>query len=304
MDTVIDINNISFREILDNLYDGVYLVDKDRKIVYWNKGAERISGFSAEEVINHYCFENILQHVDDYGTKLCTFGCPLHKTIQDGKLRNNSVYLHHKDGHRVPVVVRTTPLTNEKGETVGGIEIFTENPVFTHRMTDITELKKLAFIDALTGLANRRFLDIQLERRIQDLNKHDWHFGVILIDLDHFKEINDQWGHSVGDQALKTIAKTLLSCSRSADIMCRWGGDEFMGILAVDTEAGLKIIVERFFNMVKTTHISTGDIEQPLSTSCGATLAKKNDTAETLLDRVDKLLRQSKENGRNQYHIG
>ena len=99
-----------FSELLDNLTDGVYFVDRERRIVYWNKAAERITGFSKSEVIGCRCLDNILTHVNEEGGNLCHSGCPLAQTIEDGKSRKADVFLHHKDGHRQPVLVGVAPV--------------------------------------------------------------------------------------------------------------------------------------------------------------------------------------------------
>ena len=98
---------ISGDKLLDSLFDGVYFVDLDRRITYWNAGAERISGYLRSEVVGSCCADNLLRHIDTEGHKLCQDGCPLAATMRDGKTRESSVYLHHKFGHRVPVLVRT-----------------------------------------------------------------------------------------------------------------------------------------------------------------------------------------------------
>ncbi|HEY6837725.1 MAG TPA: PAS domain S-box protein, partial [Geobacteraceae bacterium] len=126
-------SQLFFRKLLDNLYDGVYFVDRDRLITYWNKGAERISGYTAEEVMGKSCKDSLLVHMDDKGTILCLAGCPLAATMEDRKERRAEVYLHHKDGHRVPVVVRVAPIPDRAGKIIGAVEIFSENST---RMAD------------------------------------------------------------------------------------------------------------------------------------------------------------------------
>ncbi len=110
-------------QIFDALSEGVYIVNKDRKIIYWNSAAEQISGYSKDFVLNKFCYDNILRHVNELGTQVCFAGCPLQSTIHDGTHRTGTVYLHHKDGHKVAVNLRTLPLI-KKGEIIGGIEIF------------------------------------------------------------------------------------------------------------------------------------------------------------------------------------
>ena len=98
------------KALLADISDGVYFTDQYRTIVYWNKKAERITGFSAEEVIGYHCHDNILNHVDDQGRSLCHSICPLAHTIKDRQPRASHLFLHHKQGHRIPVHVRTMPL--------------------------------------------------------------------------------------------------------------------------------------------------------------------------------------------------
>jgi len=98
-----------YQDLLDQISDGVYFVTLDRRITYWNGGAERITGYGAHEVLGHRCSEGILRHVDDTGQQLCLHGCPLAAVMKDGRPREAHLYLHHKDGHRVPVTVRPRP---------------------------------------------------------------------------------------------------------------------------------------------------------------------------------------------------
>ena len=106
-----------YQDLLDQISDGVYFVTRDRRITYWNGGAERITGFGAEEVLGHSCSEGMLRHIDDTGRQLCLRGCPLAAVMTDGKRREVQVYLHHKDGHRVPVTVRGSALRNPAGRS-------------------------------------------------------------------------------------------------------------------------------------------------------------------------------------------
>jgi PAS domain S-box-containing protein len=105
-----------YKRLLDNLNDGVYIVNLHREIVYWSKGAERITGYANEDVIGSHCWDNILMHVDDQGNQLCRTGCPLLNVISSGIESKAELYLSHKNGHRIPVLVRATPLHRQQGE--------------------------------------------------------------------------------------------------------------------------------------------------------------------------------------------
>lgn len=108
-----------YRALLDGLYDGVYVVDRAAVITYWNKGAEKITGHKASEVLGNRCRESILNHTDAQGNSLCDLPCPLVVTLEDGIPREAELYLRHRDGHRVPVHVRVTPLHDAAGVVAG-----------------------------------------------------------------------------------------------------------------------------------------------------------------------------------------
>lgn len=115
--------------LIPHLYEGVYVVDKNRKIIFWNEGSERITGYSKEEVVNSFCYQNILQHVDHNGKQLCLEGCPLNETLQDGIIREAHVFLKHKDGYRIPITVKTLPIYDSEQNIVAAIEVFTDEKI-------------------------------------------------------------------------------------------------------------------------------------------------------------------------------
>ena len=198
-----------YREIVENMHDGIYFVDRERLITYWNKGAERITGYSAEEVVGKSCADNILVHVDAIGRQLCKGSCPLVASMADGAPHEAEAYLHHKQGHRLPVWVRTSPLPAADGSFVGAVEIFTEISSRQALQAQVEELKKLALVDALTGLPNRRHLEAQLHSRLEELRRSGIGFGLLFMDIDHFKGFNDNHGHLAGDHVLRTVSRAI-----------------------------------------------------------------------------------------------
>jgi diguanylate cyclase (GGDEF)-like protein/PAS domain S-box-containing protein len=287
-----------YKTLLDNLYDGVYFVDKKRTVSYWNKGAERITGYTAAEVVGRRCSDDILMHVDREGNSLCLGLCPLADTMTDGKARSSDVYLQHKDGHRVHVFVRAAPIRGERGVIVGGIEIFTDNTPAAEALERFAELERLAFLDPLTGLANRRFAEITLKARLEELQRYGWRFGVIFIDIDNFKDINDRYGHDAGDEVLKMVAKTLQNSVRAFDVVSRWGGEEYVAVVAHVEGDELAATAKRCRALVEQSSLPAG---KPIrvTISLGATLARQDDTMVSLIKRADALMYQSKAAGRN-----
>lgn len=287
------------RQLLDEIYDGVYFVDLDRNITYWNRAAEKISGYKSDEVIGRSCRDNILIHVDCKGLELCGEGCPLGLAISDGKSSEVETYLHHKKGYRIPVAVRAAPVTSDKGNTVGAVEIFSDISqieVIKHRMK---ELERLALLDHLTGLPNRRYAEEELSVRLAEHTRYSWPVGVMMIDIDHFKLVNDKYGHDLGDEVLRTAGQTLLRNSRPFDLVGRWGGEEFISIVRNVDKEPLKIIAERYRALVEKSKITMDEDEVSVTISLGGTLIVDGDTTESIIKRADDLLYASKNSGRN-----
>ncbi len=284
--------------MLDHLFEGVYFVDKDRRIGFWNRAAEELSGFPRDEVIGRVCADAILRHVTADGTELCFNGCPLQKTLDDGQDREAEIFLHHKDGHRVPVNVRVTPMRNDAGEIIGAMEVFRHAGDDITLRSRIADLERMAFIDALTGLPNRRYLLSQITGRLEQLKRYQWPMGVLFMDVDNFKEINDTHGHNTGDAVIKMVAATLEQTARSFDIVGRFAGDEFIGVISnVDMDT-LVSVGNRFRVMVATSALR-GPLELGTTLSVGAALARETDTADDLIKRADEKLYQAKSTGRN-----
>ena len=129
--------------------------------------------------------------------------------------------------------------------------------------------------------------------------RYGWQFGVIMMDIDRFKVVNDRYGHDIGDDALKMVARTLLNSTRSSDFVGRWGGEEFIAILSNSSAVRLRKTAERYRMLVEQSSLPVPSGPIRLTISAGCTLAVPGDTPETLIKRADKLMYQSKARGRN-----
>jgi diguanylate cyclase (GGDEF)-like protein/PAS domain S-box-containing protein len=298
-------NENFYKEILDSLQDGIYYLDQERIITYWNRGAEKLTGYTAEQVIGKSCRANILNHVNENGIELCKNHCPMAATMQDGKPREAFVYLHHAEGHRVPVQIRSAPIRDESGQIIGAVEIFSKGTSPENTERRIRQLQQTAFLDPLTTIGNRRHIENQFKVRMLDFKENQFPFGLLFCDIDHFKTINDTFAHTLGDKVLRMVAQTLRANIRDTDTMGRWGGEEFIVILQ-DVDADLMLMVgEKLLNLVRRSHLVLPD-NHTLSTtiSIGGTLVRPSDTLDTLIDRADRLMYQSKANGRDRITIG
>ena len=296
---VVQLGDEAYKRVVDNLHEGLYFVDRNRVITYWNKAAERITGYSAAEVVGSACHDNILNHIDGKGHQLCFGLCPLAATMEDRDLREAEVYLHHKNGHRVPVSVRTSALADDTGEVIGGIELFADISNSVANQLKVQELEELAYIDALTRLANRSYLDSELGARLEEHRRYGVPFGILFMDIDHFKSVNDTYGHDVGDKVLQMVANTFSANSRPFDTFGRWGGEEFIGVLRNVEGETLAILGNRIREAVAGAYLTVEGETLQVTVSIGATMVLPEDSRDSLIQRADRGLYASKQGGRN-----
>lgn len=290
--------------LLDSLYDGVYFVNRERVITYWNQGAEKISGYSAQEAVGIRCSDNLLVHVNGAGTRLCLEGCPLSSTLADGERREAEVYLRHKQGHRVPVSVRVAAIRDAEGTILGAVEVFSDVSAKKRVERRASQLEDLAFRDALTGLPNRRTMELKVRQALQEAQELGRGIGLLMADLDDFKQVNDVHGHEAGDAALKAVSATLNSALRPEDTVGRWGGEEFLVLVRDVTPAALAIVAERCRKLVAQTAFPVGEHRLPVTISIGATLLDSQESRHIALQRADELMFASKRAGKNRVTLG
>jgi len=295
-----DYNN---RQLFDEMFEGVYSVDLNRVITVWNKSAEEITGFAAKEVIGRHCYDNILEHVDLSGRKLCYDGCQFNQTMTDGIIRKSDIFLHHKAGHRIPVSIKMIPLyKNEK--IVGSVVFMVHTSLANDSVEEAEKYKSLAMKDHLTGLPNRRYTETYLELKMNEFKTFNLPFGIAFIDVDHFKIVNDTFGHDAGDDVLRMLAKTYVNSTRGNDLIGRWGGEEFLAVFTNCQEKVLENLVNKIRMLVENSRLRVNDTEISVTISIGATMVKSDDTLESIIKRADDLMYKSKEDGRNRCTLG
>ena len=217
----------------------------------------------------------------------------------DGLPREAEVFLHHKGGHRVPVLVRTSPLKDATGAIIGAVELFSDNSARGALADHLKELEDLALLDSLTRLANCRYLQMTLQTRLQEMKQFGLTSGVIFLDLDGFKQVNDTYGRKVGDQILVMVANTLIINSRPFDVIGRWGGEEFVGLMRNVDAKTLYTLAEQFRVLLEGTYLFTSHGPIRVTVSIGATLAGEEDNWEKAIERADRLMQVSKQTGKN-----
>ena len=233
-------------DLIDAIPEGIYVTNDQREIVYWSEGAEHITGYAAADVVGSHCYDDILVHEDVYGHKLCTDSCPLEECLADGRPRSvNEVFLKREDGERLAVYVKTRRFAIDGN--LYGVEVFGELEAVAGREVTrlIQTLSDTAVTDPLTGLFNRRYIDIVLEQQFSLYRRIGQRFGVTHIDIDDFKPVNDAFGHATGDEALRFVATILSDGTRKMDLLARYGGDEFVMLMPGTDAEGARRVARR-----------------------------------------------------------
>lgn len=285
--------------VLETIEDGVYFVDLRRRITFGNEGAETITGYAAAEVMHHSCADGILRHVNADGDDLCLHGCPLWAVMNDGRPRIANVYLHHKQGHRIPVAVKARPIHDDQGRIIGSVEVFTRRRATRFAESSDPEPHEQAFIDPVTDLGNRLFAEAHIEPMATAVGQGVATLGRVFVDVDHFKDVNDTWGHVTGDAVLRMVGQTLANGLRTSDVPVRWGGDEFLVALPGISPAALVSAAERLRMLVEHSWLDVGGQKVAVTVSAGAVMLRDDETIGDALARADALMYASKRDGRD-----
>jgi len=291
-----------FKRLLDESRDGIYFVDTDRTIRYWNKGAELIMGYPANEVLGKPCYRDIMCHIDPDGRRTCEGSCPLDIAMHSESTGIRRLYLKNKQGKRIPVDVIGTPIRDQhNGKLIGAVEIFRDATIYEEQEKSSQIIAKLAATDPLTGLLNRRQLELELGLEVSRTQRLKLPLSVLYGDLDNFKRVNDQHGHACGDQLLKSVVTAFKAGTRPYDRLSRFGGDEFV-LLLPETQLQLGVeIAERLRRAVAGIDLACDDPRsggRP-SISFGLAELSPGETSEQLINRADQALVKAKKSGRN-----
>jgi len=291
----------SMKLVFEDIDEGIYVVNREREILCWNNSAIRITGYDKKNIIKKYCYNNILNHIDKDGNHLCYGECPLVKSMNTGEKIVEDVYLHHKDGHRVPVSVKAIPLSDSDGTIIGAIEIFSDKE--TSVSTKIKELEELAMIDTLTRISNRRHLEMVINSKYGEYQREGIPFGILFVDIDDFKKVNDCFGHDAGDLVLKMVSNTIKVNLRKEDVPGRWGGEEFVIIITNASIAKLENIARKLVMLVDNSSLENNGKEIGVTVSIGGAVLEKEDTEKSIIIKADQMMYEVKKSGKNGFKI-
>jgi PAS domain S-box-containing protein/diguanylate cyclase (GGDEF)-like protein len=281
-----------YAAILDNLPAGVYAVDPAQRIQYWNAGAEGITGYLRQEVIGRRCPDNLLMHIDVRGVSTCGENCPLAATIRDGKPREVWGFLRHKQGHRVPVRIRSLAVRDGAGVIVGAAEIFDEQvqPLHQGGMAHMHAPAGPPTLDELTGLPDHHAMLSEVCARLSDYGDTAIPFGVLGVSIVRLAEFARSHGRQGAQAMLRMVAQTLEKNLQPADRLGRWSEDRFVVVVESCAPASLAGIAQRLASIVSMDELPWWGDRLPVAVTIGGTVVRHGDTVEALLERVEVAL--------------
>ncbi len=274
-----------FRSVLDSLPIGVYLVGRDRKIVFWNIGAEHITGYHRHEVVGHSSHESILAQCNEASCILCGVACPLTEVIHEGKPKDAQIFLRHKAGHRVPARLRITPIRDQHGSLVGAAQSFEEERETIELDLHQTNLAAHGCLDVLTGVPNHAFTQSHLRENLAFFEEHHLPFGVLRIAIEQLDQLQSTHGREAVGVMLHVIAQTMKHTLRPDGFLGRWGESEFLAIMTFCDGAALLRAAQNVAKMANCSGIQWWDDLLSATVSVGATMVQPGDTIESLLER-------------------
>ncbi len=274
-------------EALAASHDAVLITDENGVIEFANPAFEAMTGYAVAEVLGRTpAFLRSGEHDDAFYASLyesLRAGRPFHATFAD----------RHRNGHIFHADQTISPVRGRDDNRTHFVSIIRD---LTARVRHEQALRDAASLDVLTGLYNRRGGESLLERTYIGAREGGAPFGLILADIDHFKAINDTFGHPAGDRVLERVGRLLRACVRATDGVVRWGGEEFMVILPhCELRAAMEQAERIRARIERTPQPEVG----PITLSLGVAQLNAGETVASLIDRTDRALYEAKRQGRN-----
>ena len=290
-------------QVFDAINIGIVILDREMKVKKWNRWMEIHSGIDADKILDSPIYEFFpdletakfkrnCKSVFSFGN-FCFFSQKLHKYLFPFK---SSGYLD-SDFEYMQQNCAMGPLRNEESEIeymFMYVQDVTEVAIYEHKLVEMNVK------DGLTGIYNRRFLESKLQEEFSRHKRYSREFSFIMFDIDHFKHVNDEYGHQCGDFIIQSVCTRVTSIIRNIDIFARYGGEEFCCMLPETPLKGGLHVAERFRKAIEDQENKFNDLNVKVTISLGVSELREDiSSAEMLMKKADDALYRAKNGGRN-----
>lgn len=289
-----------YRTIFEESKDVIFVADLSGRIEDISPACEPLFGFTPAEVVANETNLNDIGSKEDRSRFAKLMG--ENNSVQDFEFE-----LQHRDGQQTRVVMNASTRVNSSGKIVGiqgSVRDISDRVQAQEQRRRADKLELIAATDALTGAYTRRYFDDVAEREMARSARNKTALCLVIFDIDHFKQINDSHGHLAGDRVLVTLSKLCRDNIRSTDIFCRFGGEEFIFLMP---ETGLDLAFQKIEVLRKRVAekplVEFNGVEIPVTFSAGVAAWENDEGLSALIERADKALYQSKQQGRNRTSI-
>lgn len=285
-------------QLLENMHDGVVFFDADLNIQRWNHAIETLTGISAA-CAEHQPWDPAILQMRDQNFKLVTIEtCPVVAAVRSGKNITCRLVVSDAKQEKVSVDAHIVPVVGADGRAYGATLLLQDASSRVSLEERVQTLHEKARQDGLTRVANRAELDRVHQEWVRVHLEQGVPYSMIICDLDHFKKVNDTYGHQAGDEALITFASLLKESCHSGELVARYGGEEFVVLCpgCDNAAASLRAEAIREALAAQTHAILDGKC---ITASFGVTELQPGDTPEMILGRADRALLKAKNEGRN-----
>jgi diguanylate cyclase (GGDEF)-like protein/PAS domain S-box-containing protein len=293
-------NPDTYRHVLEELPTGVYLVGRDGRILFWNYGAERITGFLRQDVVGHACQEDFLGCTPDENGKSGSAAAEtLEAVLRDGKASEWQGAFRHKAGHLVPVKLRAIPMRDGRGAIIGTAGCFDEVVNVADWDRRHSKLAEYGCLDTASGVLTHKMVESRLRECLATYTESLVPFCVLCIAFDHLLELKARYGDAALAAVLRMAGQALETSLRPTDYVGRWQDNEFLAIVLECNRAEIPSVGERLRKTIERTKVKWWGEGLPVTISIGATSVLANDTIRDFLWRAEGALRDAMAQGGN-----
>ena len=292
-----------YRTVLESLQTGVYVLDLEGKILLWNQGAARITGYMQHEVLGRFCRDNILAQCDHIGCVTCAGQCPFGRVLQDGHAREYRIQLRHRRGHPISVLMRVVPIRDPGGSVIGIAHSFDEQRFAMDRDRNQYNLASSGCLDE-TDVPNREYLQFRLREDLSAFTEYHLPFGIIFVEVDGLARFRTVYGHEAGGAILRVVAQTIRNGLRPADFLGRWSEEQFLAVLPNCGWSGVQRAGDRIRKLAGYAKLQWWGDQLSVTTSIGYASAQTGDSMDSLVQRAQQTMAKTSGTDANGHTTG